>query len=273
MNTVDISIKDLIAPSFYSVHHDIRKGLHTEYWFSGGRASTKSTFISLEIIYGIMQDAKKGIFSNAVAIRQVKDTTNESVYEQLLWAINALGANDFWYCTKNPERMVYIPTGQRIMFRGMDKVAKLKSTKVSRGYIKYIWYEEITEMRGMEDIRSANQSLMRGGDKFLVFYSYNPPKSKNNWVNTERMIPKPTRLVHHSTYLTVPREWLGEPFIIEAEHLEKTNLEKYKHEYLGIVTGTGGEVFTNVTVREISDEEIGEFWNISRGLDWGLKVA
>ena len=37
-----VELKSLIAPSFYSVHRDIRAGRHTHYWFKGGRGSTKS---------------------------------------------------------------------------------------------------------------------------------------------------------------------------------------------------------------------------------------
>ena len=121
----------------------------------------------------------------------------------------------------------------------------------------------------MEEIRIINQSLMRGGGKFVVFYSYNPPQSVNNWVNTEATLTRPDRLVHHSTYLDVPREWLGEQFIIEAEHLKTTKPDNYRHEYLGEVTGTGGEVFNNVICRPIADEEIKTFYNIKRGLDFG----
>ncbi len=144
--------------------------------------------------------------------------------------------------------------------------------KFSRGYTKYIWYEELDEFTSMEEIRMINQSLMRGGPKFVVFYTYNPPKSANNWVNTEKKLTRPDRLVHHSTYETVPREWLGEQFLIEAEHLKMVNPTAYEHEYQGIETGTGGEVFGNVQIRKISDEEIEDFWNIKRGLDFGYAI-
>jgi phage terminase large subunit len=76
--------------------------------------------------------------------------------------------------------------------------------------------------------------------------------------------------VHHSTYLTAPAAWIGERFIAEAEDLKAQNPENYAHEYLGKVTGTGGEVFDNVKTREITDAEIAEFDNIARGLDWGF---
>ena len=75
------------------------------------------------------------------------------------------------------------------------------------------------------------------------------PQSVNSWVNTESQLTRPDRLVHHSTYLTVPPEWLGQQFILEAEHLKLVNPSSYAHEYMGEVTGTGGEVFTNVKCR------------------------
>lgn len=72
-----------------------------------------------------------------------------------------------------------------------------------------MWFEEVDEFAGMEEIRTINQSLLRGGENFVVFYSYNPPQSQSNWVNEEVLGQRSDRLVHHSTYLTVPREWLG----------------------------------------------------------------
>lgn len=263
-----VSLLNVIAPSFYDVHWDILDGMHTHYWLSGGRGSTKSSFISIEIILGIMSDP----LANAVVLRKVKDTLNESVKDQLTWAVEALGVSQYWDIPEEKLLMKYIPTGQEIRFRGADKPKKIKGLKYARGYTKYIWYEELDEFTSPEEIRMINQSLMRGGPKFVVFYSYNPPKSANNWVNTEKKLTHPDRLAHHSTYETVPSEWLGEQFIIEAEHLKKTKPQSYAHEYLGEVTGTGGEVFNNVQIRKISDEEIEDFYNIRRGLDFGYAI-
>ena len=232
---------------------------------NGGRGSTKSSFVSIEIILGMMKDKN----ANGVALRKVGVNLKDSVYEQLQWAIKVLGVDNYWQSKLSPLELVYIPTGQRIVFRGADKPKKIKSTKFRNGYCKYIWYEEVDEFCGMEEIRIINQSLMRGGEDFCVFYSYNPPKSQRNWINKEVLEDNPDRVVHHSTYLTVPKEWLGEQFIREAEHLKKTKPDIYDHEYMGLVTGTGGEVFRNITIRTISDDEIGQFDHISRGIDWG----
>jgi len=263
-----IKLSELIAPSFYEIHNDIKYNRYTHYWLKGGRGSGKSSFVSIEIILGMMKDLN----ANAVVLRKVKETLKDSVFEQLIWAIEKLKVSDYWDIKHNPMEMTYIPTGQKILFRGADKPKKIKSTKVSKGYIKFIWYEEVDEFNGMEEIRTINQSLVRGGEQFVVFYTYNPPNRVNAWVNEEVLINRPDRKVHHSTYLTVPREWLGEQFFIEAEHLKKVNEKAYRHEYLGEVTGTGGEVFTNVTARKISDDEIRVFDRIRRGLDFGYAV-
>lgn len=265
------NLSSMIAPSFYNLHSDIKDNKYTHYWLKGGRGSTKSSFVSIEIILGMMKNPD----ANAVAIRKVGVYLKDSVYGQLVWAIDKLGVSHKWQMRLSPLELVYIPTGQRILFRGADKPRKLKSTKVHKGYIRYIWYEEVDEFTGITEIRTINQSLMRGGNNFDVFYSYNPPKSQRSWVNAETVKIQSDRksnasaAVHHSTYLSVPPAWLGETFFIEAEHLKKTKPEAYEHEYLGEVTGTGGEVFTNITLTTISDEEIQAFDRIKRGIDFG----
>lgn len=266
-----MNISELIAKSFYEVHKDIKEHKHTHYWLKGGRGSTKSSFISIEIILGMMKDSN----ANAVVLRKVGDTLTDSVYAQLLWAIEILGVSNYWTAKVSPLKLVYNLTGQEILFRSSNNkedYKKIKSTKFVKGYCKYVWFEELDEFFGMEEIRSINQSLLRGGDEFFVFYSYNPPKSINSWVNAEVINERKDRLVHTSCYLDVPKEWLGEQFLIEAEHLKDTNELAYRNEYLGEPTGTGGAVFTNITLREITDEEISHFDNISDGIDFGYAV-
>ena len=261
----DIFISKTIAPPFFKVHKDIIDEKYTHFFLKGGRGSTKSSFISIEIILGIMTDEN----ANAVVLRKVGLNLRDSVFEQLEWAISALGVDEYWDFRKSPLELIFKPTGGRIIFRGADKPKKIKSTKFSKGYAKFIWFEEADEFFGMEEIRTINQSLLRGGEKFFVFYSYNPPKSIRNWVNSISLEKRDDTLIHHSTYLDVEKAWLGEQFFLEAEYLKKTRNEEYRHEYLGEVLGTGGEVFRNLSIREISNEEIAEFENISRGIDWG----
>ena len=260
-----VKLSDIIAPSFYSVHWDIMDGKHTYYDLYGGRGSTKSTFIGTEIPLGVMQDP----LANAVVFRKVASTIGTSVFEQVLWGIDALGVNDLWKATTSPYKLTYRPTGQVILFRGLDKAKKLKSIKVSHGYFKYLWFEELDEFSGEEEIRSVQQSVMRGGTKFVVFKSFNPPISRQNWANEYVMKPRRAALRHRSCYTEVPPEWLGQQFFDDAEALKESNLRAYTHEYLGIPVGTGGEVFDNLEIREIPDDEKAIFDNILMGIDWG----
>lgn len=261
----EVSLKSILAPSFYELHRDVKEERYVHYWLKGGRGSTKSSFAAIQIILGMMKHPD----ANAVALRKVGVNLKDSVYEQLQWAVQMLGVEEYWDSKLSPLELTYRPTGQRIIFRGADKPKKIKSTKFRRGYARYIWYEEVDEFHGPDEIRMINQSLMRGGEKYAVFYTYNPPQSQRNWVNAEVLDKRPDKLVHHSTYLTVPPHWLGEQFFIDANHLKATKPERYDHEYLGEVTGTGGEVFTNLTLRTISDQEIEAFDRIRRGLDFG----
>ena len=259
-------ITKLIAPAFFKVHKDITQNKHTHYWLKGGRGSAKSSFISIELILGIMNEP--GV--NGICFRKYGVSLEKSVYNQLRWAISMLGVYDNWKAYKSPLKLEYLPTGQEILFVGMDDPQKLKSIKATNGgYYKYSWFEEVNEADGMNEIRSIEQSVMRGGDKFVSFKSFNPPANNSNWINTEVQEVRSDRLVHHSTYLDVPVEWLGKQFFLEAEHLRKTNEIAYRHEYLGEATGTGLTVFPNIEIREISNEEINGFDNIREGIDWG----
>ena len=263
-----MNLTDAIAPSFYQLHKDLKINKYTHYWLKGGRASTKSSFISIELILGIMKNKD----TNAVVMRKIERTLADSVFSQLIWAIEKLGVYNYWQIKKSPLELVYIPTGQQILFRGADDPKKLKSTRFRKGYCRYLWYEEVDEFFGMEEIRTINQTFMRGGETFTCFYSYNPPKSINSWVNAEAIEERPDKIVHTSTYLTVPREWLGEQFFIEAEHLKNTKELAYRNEYLGEATGTGGAVFDNITIRHIEEDEIKTFDNILDGVDFGYAV-
>ncbi|WP_143322552.1 PBSX family phage terminase large subunit [Clostridium sp. HBUAS56010] len=260
-----VKLTDLIAPSFYGVHWDIVDGNHTYYDLYGGRGSTKSSFVGLEIVLGMMQDPN----ANAIVYRKVGNTIGDSVFEQILWAIDALEVNHLWRCKTSPYRCVYKPTGQRIMFKGLDKAKKSKSAKVSKGYFKYLWFEELDEFAGIEEIRMVQQSILRGGPKFVVFKTFNPPISKSNWANNYVQEPHEGSLRHKSDYTTVPVEWLGKQFVDDAEHLRKANPKAYEHEYLGNPVGLGTNIFEFLEIRTITNEEIARMDRIYQGQDWG----
>ena len=261
----EICIYDSMARTFWDLYDDLKRDGHAEYWLKGGRGSTKSSFISLVIVRGLLADPN----ANAIIYRKVGNTIKDSVYSQMLWAIDQLQLAPWFQAKVSPFELIYKPTGQRVLFRGADDPLKSKSIKLQHGYFRYLWFEELSEFRGMEDIRTIKQSVFRGVDRGVTLYSYNPPKSAQNWVNTEALKSVTGRLVHHSTYLDVPKEWLKEAFISEAERLAQSNERAYRNEYMGEVTGTGGTVFDNLVLREISADEIGGFGTVYAGMDFG----
>ena len=255
----------MVAPVFAPVVFDIQEHGHTEYVLPGGRGSTKSSFISLDVIDLI----EKNDQMHAVVMRQVGDTLRGSVYQQILWAIDALDLTEEYHATVSPLEITKKRTGQKIYFRGADDPGKIKSIKVPFGYISILWFEELDQFTGPESVRKIEQSVIRGGDVAYIFKSFNPPKTASNWANKYIKIPKSTRMIVESTYLDVPPKWLGKPFLEEAEFLKQTNPEAYENEYLGVANGSGGSVFSNVVIREIADEEIEQFDHIYNGIDWG----
>lgn len=259
-------LKECISPNFHDLHKQLKTEDILELWLRGGRGSTKSSFISILVILGLIKDP----YANAIAFRKFENEVRDTVFAQLQWAVNKLGVEHLFKFMVSPFKIIYEPTGQMIIFKGADNPKKIKSIKLATGYIKYAWFEEVDQFGGMEEIRNILQSIFRGtNEKQVALFSYNPPKSARSWVNAETKIFKKGRVVHYSDYRDVPPDWLGDTFLSNAEHLKKVNEEAYKHEYLGEETGTGLEVFNNVTLRPVTDKEISYFDYRYQGIDFG----
>lgn len=261
----EIRLSSLLGPAYYGVARDVFDHKHTHYDLSGGRGSLKSSAVSLLVPIIMLQNPKV----HACVFRKVGNTIRDSVFSQYIWAIGELGMAEYWKATVTPFELTYKPTGQKIMFRGADDPMKIKSIKVPFGYIAITHFEEKDQFAGRAEIRTILQSTMRGGHLFWNFESYNPPISRDNWANIDSEEDRPDRLCHKSTYLEAPPEWLGEQFISESEYLKETDFRAYQHEYLGMAVGTGGNVFENIELREITDDEIRRFDRIYQGVDWG----
>ena len=265
-----IDIRDHIAEVFYPVHEDICHGGHEFYNLRGGRGSGKSSFCALELISQIMKD-ETGL-SNALVLRKWAVTLRSSVFSQIQWAIETLGVGDYWKSILNPMQFVYLPTGQVIRLTGLDDPQKLRSLKPVKGYFKFLWCEEFNELGGELELRNLQQSVLRGGDSFCVLRSFNPPISRINWANEFCDRPDERALNHHSNYLQIPVEWLGQTFLDEADRLREINPRAFQHEYMGEPVGSGSEVFETLEVREITDEEYSQLSKVYSGLDWGFST-
>lgn len=258
-------VSELISPAFFDAHRQIRAGAVDEIVCKGGRGSTKSSYISIELVLQLLQRPD----CHALVLRKVAATLRNSVYNQLCWAVDALGVGQYFRRTVSPMELTYLPTGQRILCFGMDDPSKLKSIKLPFGHIGLLWLEELDQFDGEAQMRNVRQSALRGGEQAIVFCSFNPPAAARNWANRYALAPRKGKLIHHSTYETTPRAWLGEPFVAEAEYLRETNETAYRHEYLGEVVGNGTQVFDNLRTETITDAKVRGMERIYSGVDWG----
>ena len=265
-----VDASTLVIPRFHDVLGDVMAHGHTHYWLHGGRGSTKSSFISVCIVLLLLAHPE----ANAVIVRRFGNTLRDSVFSQMTWAIAELGLERWFRARVAPMELTYLPTGQRIVFRGADDPLKLKGVKFARGYAAVVWFEELDQFDGIDAVRSILNSLRRGGDDFWIFYSYNPPRTLWSWVNREELERerRADTLVRRSSYLDVAEshpEWLGAPFIEEAEYLREVDERAWRSEYLGEVTGTGGSVFNNIVSEKLSDARVRGFSRTRCGVDWG----
>ena len=262
-----LDITDHIADCFLPVHEAVQKDDYTFINLPGGRGSGKSSYISLEIVNQIMKDVTGQ--ANALVIRKYANTLRGSVFNQIQWAIDTLGVGEHWKSTIVPLEFRY-KTGQVIRFSGLDDPTKLKSLKPAKGYFMILWIEEFSEITGEPELRNLQQSVLRGGDLFTVFRSFNPPISSANWANQYIERKDDRSLTVRTDYRMIPAEWLGDLFLDEAERLKEINPKAYQHEFLGLPVGNGSEVFPNLQIRTITDEEIQNQSYIFEGLDFGF---
>ena len=261
-------ISEIINKNFYEFWKTINSDKYLFHVLKGGRASAKSTHIAIWLVLALMKYPV-----TCLCIRKVGNTLAESVFEQLKEAIEILNVGHVWKVQKSPLQLIYIPRGNKFIFRGADDPAKIKSIKMSKYPIAFVWFEELAEFKTEEEVSTIVNSVLRAelppGLSYKVIYSYNPPKRKQSWVNKkfETQFISNNTYIHHSTYLDNPH--ISKAFIEEAEEVKKKNEFKYRWEYLGEPIGSGVVPFSNLEFRTITDEEIASFDNIRQGNDFG----
>ena len=261
-------ISEIINENFHEFWRVINSNKYLFHVLKGGRASAKSTHIAIWLVLALMKYPV-----TCLCIRKVGNTLTESVFEQLKEAIDILNVGHVWKVQKSPLQLIYIPRGNKFIFRGADDPAKIKSIKMSKFPIAFVWFEELAEFKTEDEVSTIVNSVLRAelppGLSYKVIYSYNPPKRKQSWVNKKfetQFIPDNT-YIHHSTYLDNPH--ISKAFIEEANEVKKKNEFKYRWEYLGEPIGSGVVPFSNLVFRTITDEEIASFDNIRQGNDFG----
>lgn len=263
-----IRLSELLSVKFHGVWRAANHKNILNVVCSGGRGSGKSSNVAHIIIQLIMRYAVNG-----VCIRKTDNTLEQSVYEQLKWAISEQHVAHLFKFNKSPLRITYLPRGNYIVFRGAQHPERIKSLKDSRFPFAIGWIEELAEFKTEDEVKTITNSLLRGeldnGLFYKFFYTYNPPKRKQSWVNKKygTQFQPDNTFVHHSTYLDNP--YISKEFIKEAEETKKKNEMKYRWEYLGEAIGSGITPFNNLQFREITDEELANFDNIRNGNDFG----
>ena len=262
-----LDIRPHIAAVYHGLHDDVSNARYMFVNLPGGRGSGKSSYVSLEIVNQIMKDTTG--LSNCLIVRKWAVTLRGSVFNQIQWAIDILGVSDRWTCTTTPMQFTF-ETGQVIRMTGLDDPGKLKSIRASRGYFRYLWLEEFNEICGEPELRNLQQSVLRGGDAYTVFRTFNPPISATNWANQFIKKTDDHSITLLTTYKDVPVEWIGQAFVDEAERLREINPTAYDNEYLGQACGNGTEVFPNLEIRKITDEEYNRQEYVFAGIDFGF---
>lgn len=235
----DISLKNIIAPHFWNVFNNLK--VHNVIY--GGRGSTKTSMIALNIVFSCISDNNCA----CVILRRYQNLLRNSVYKEIKRACKRLGlVEKIDYKANVSPMQITFNNGNTIYFAGGDDYEAVKGTIDENSPIKKVWFEELTGWDDPDEIDQIIATFTRGNnDYFNAFYSYNPPKNRYHWVNIwkESKKQRDDYLFSESDYRTVPREWLGPIFIDEAERLKKYDEKRYRWIYLGEVIGIEGLIY------------------------------
>ena len=234
----------------------------------GGKASKKSSTTALWYIYHLMKYPD----ANLLVVRNVHRTHADSTYAQLRWAIRRLRVEHLWRAGKEPLELTYIPTGQRILFRGMDNVEKLASTTVERGYLCWVWIEEAFEIAAEADFDKLDLSVPRGELPKPLFkqttITFNP-WDENHWLKGRFFDG------HAPDVFAITTDYRCNEFLDSTdrglyERMRAENPRKYAVAGLGEWGHSEGLVFENWVVEEFSLRDLRrEGLRHVYGLDYG----
>ena len=146
-----IYLPDVVGKGYGSFWH--YKGRYRV--VKGSRASKKSKTTALWLIWALMKYPE----SNALCVRRYSTTLRDSVFSDLKWAIHKLGVDAFWNWTVSPMEITYVPTGQKILFRGLDDGLKITSISVDKGVLCFVWVEEAFEITNENDFNKLDLSI------------------------------------------------------------------------------------------------------------------
>ncbi len=235
----------------------------------GSRASKKSKTTALNFIYRIMKYPQ----SNLLVVRKVFRTLKDSAYTDLRWAIRQLHVEQYWEYKESPLELMYKPTGQKILFRGLDEPMKLTSITVDVGYLCWAWIEEAYEITKESDFDMLDESI-RGqvtGDLFKQITLTFNPWNEGHWIKKKFFDAEPSNDTLAKTTNYLCNEFLDISDLRLFERMKKENPKRYKVAGLGDWGISEGLIYENWEEREFDIQEILKIPDIESafGLDFG----
>lgn len=232
----------------------------------GGRGSKKSTTASFWYPYFMMKFYHKyNIKAHTLVIRRYYNTHRDSTFAQLKWAINRLGVSHLWKATKSPLELTYIPSGQKIMFRGLDDPQSITSITVEDGYLCWVWWEEAFQCTNEDDFNKVDMSI-RGEVPAPLFKQHTMtfnPWSDKIWIKARFFdkVSRTTGLNPEGDILAITKnydcnEFLGDDDRQIFERMRLENPRRYSIEGLGNWGIAEGLVYENWEEREFDAEEM-----------------
>lgn len=234
----------------------------------GSRASKKSKTTVLNFITRMMQYKE----ANLLVVRKTYRTLKDSCYSDLKWAIHRLGVDDYWDCTTNPLEMTYRPTGQKILFRGLDDPLKVTSIAVSTGVLCWLWIEEAYEITSESDFDMLDESI-RGQTEAGLYKQITltlNPWNEGHWIK-RRFFDRESPNIFAKTTDYRCNEFLDEADLALFEEMKANNPRRYQVAGLGNWGIAEGLVYENWIEQEFDYKEVSKKQNIisAFGLDFG----
>jgi len=267
METKKINLPDIIGKGYASFWNSKNRYRVLK----GGRGSKKSTTTALWFIYKIMEYP----LANAVVVRKTFNTHKDSTYAQLKWAAKRFGVYDKWRFTLSPLEAIYLPTGQKILFRGFDDPLKLTSMTVDIGVLCWVWLEEVYEIDKVEDFDTFDESIrgeMPEGLWKQLTLTYNP-WVESHWTK-ERYWDNDHPDTFRSTTTFRCNEWLDDADRQKILNLAVTNPDRFKVVGLGEYGIPGGVFFEEFRrdIHVVNPFPIPQHWNRYTTKDYGLDM-
>ena len=246
----------------YFLNQLIGKG-YDNFWFfkgryrivKGSRASKKSRTTAYWIIINMMDKNYK--LSNTLVIRKTKSTLKNSCFAELLWVIHHLKLEKYWKWTRNPLEIIYRPTGQKILFRGLDDPLKLASISVPFGYICWVWIEEAYEITDEHDFQMLDESI-RGNLPFPLFHQFTltfNPWTSNHWLKSKFFDVKDEDILAMTTTYQM-NEWIDPSYIKMLTLLKETNPQRYQVSALGEWGTLENKIYENYQKNLFNPKEV-----------------